>query len=44
MTHSKRLFLTEWVCWKRGVHFAKVNPHKTSQTCPSPLATVNRVS
>ena len=24
-----------WVCWKRGVYFAKVNPDYTSQTCPN---------
>ena len=29
------LSLTEWVCWKRGVYFAKVNPNGTSQTCPA---------
>ena len=29
------LFLTEWVCWKRGLYFAKVNPNGTSQTCPA---------
>jgi putative transposase len=32
--------LREWVCWKRGVYFAKVNPNGTSQTCPACLATV----
>ncbi|WP_052128563.1 RNA-guided endonuclease InsQ/TnpB family protein [Neosynechococcus sphagnicola] len=36
------LSLTEWVCWKRGVYFAKVNPNGTSQTCPSCLATVSK--
>ncbi|MBK4729704.1 transposase [Oxynema sp. CENA135] len=36
------LSLTEWVCWKRGVYFAKVNPHGTSQTCPSCFATVSK--
>ena len=24
-----------WVCWKRSVHFGKVNPNGTSQTCPN---------
>jgi putative transposase len=36
------LSLTEWVCWKRGVYFAKVNPNGTSQTCPSCFATVTK--
>ncbi len=36
------LSLTEWVCWKRGVYFAKVNPNGTSQTCPSCFATVSK--
>ncbi|MBK4731617.1 transposase [Oxynema sp. CENA135] len=36
------LSLTEWVCWKRGVYFAKVNPNGTSQTCPNCLATVSK--
>jgi len=36
------LYLTEWVCWKRGVYFAKVNPNGTSQTCPNCLATVTK--
>jgi putative transposase len=36
------LFLTEWVCWKRGVYFAKVNPNGTNQTCPACLATVSK--
>ncbi|MBW4621031.1 MAG: transposase [Cyanosarcina radialis HA8281-LM2] len=36
------LSLLEWVCWKRGVYFAKVNPNGTSQTCPSCLATVSK--
>ncbi|MBW4549088.1 MAG: transposase [Symplocastrum torsivum CPER-KK1] len=27
--------ILEWVCWKRGVYFAKVNPNGTSQTCPN---------
>lgn len=29
------LSILEWVCWKRGVYFAKVNPAGTSQTCPN---------
>jgi putative transposase len=36
------LSLAEWVCWKRGVYFAKVNPNGTSQICPSCLATVSK--
>jgi putative transposase len=24
----------QWVCWKRGVYFAKVNKDYTSQVCP----------
>lgn len=36
------LSLMEWVCWKRGVYFAKVNPNGTSQTCPSCLTTVKK--
>jgi putative transposase len=24
-----------WVCWKRGVYFAKVDPNGTSQICPN---------
>ncbi|MBW4622282.1 MAG: transposase [Cyanosarcina radialis HA8281-LM2] len=28
------LEILKWVCWKRGVYFAKVDPHGTSQTCP----------
>jgi len=36
------LSLLGWVCWKRGVYFAKVNPNGTSQTCPSCLATVKK--
>ena len=26
--------ILDWVCWKRGVYFAKVDPNGTSQTCP----------
>jgi putative transposase len=36
------LSLTQWVCWKRGVYFAKVNPNGTSQTCPDCLTTVSK--
>ncbi|WP_168166524.1 RNA-guided endonuclease InsQ/TnpB family protein [Moorena producens] len=32
----------EWVCWKRGVFFMRVNPNGTSQTCPSCGATVGK--
>lgn len=28
------LDILSWVCWKRGVYFAKVDPNGTSQTCP----------
>ncbi|NET27993.1 MAG: transposase [Okeania sp. SIO1I7] len=28
------LEILKWVCWKRGVYFAKVAPNGTSQTCP----------
>ena len=28
------LTILSWVCWKRGVYFAKVDPNGTSQTCP----------
>jgi putative transposase len=28
------LEILSWVCWKRGVYFAKVNPNGTSQICP----------
>lgn len=34
--------MREWVCWKRGVYFAKVNPNGTNQTCPACLATVSK--
>jgi putative transposase len=33
LTYSYRIYL-RWVCWKRGVYFAKVDPNGTSQTCP----------
>jgi len=36
------LSLLEWVCWKRGVYFAKVNSNGTSQTCPKCFATVSK--
>ncbi|XFA74368.1 transposase [Thermosynechococcaceae cyanobacterium Okahandja] len=36
------LSLLAWVCWKRGVYFAKVNPNGTSQTCPKCLVTVRK--
>jgi putative transposase len=36
------LSLLEWVCWKRGVYFEKVNPHGTSQTCPNCQAAVSK--
>lgn len=29
------LSLLQWVCWKRGVYFERVNPNGTSQTCPN---------
>ncbi len=29
------LTILEWVCWKRGVYFAKVDARGTSQTCPN---------
>ncbi|WP_448526220.1 zinc ribbon domain-containing protein [Parathermosynechococcus lividus] len=35
------LSLLEWVCWKWGVYFVKVNPNGTRQTCPSSFATVS---
>jgi putative transposase len=36
------LSLLEWVCFKRGVFFLKVNPKGTSQTCPVCLFTVSK--
>jgi len=36
------LSLLEWVCWKRGVYFAKVSANGTSQTCPHCLAMVRK--
>lgn len=29
------LEILNWVAWKRGVYFAKVDPNGTSQTCPN---------
>ncbi len=29
------LTILQWVCWKRGVYFAKVDKDYTSQVCPS---------
>ena len=29
------LSILEFVCWKRGVYFARVDPNLTSQTCPA---------
>jgi putative transposase len=34
------LAIQEWVCWKRGAFFGRVNPNGTSQTCPHCGATV----
>lgn len=36
------LDLLEWVCWKRGAFFIRVNPNGTSQTCPNCSATVSK--
>jgi putative transposase len=36
------LSLLEWVCWKRGAFFERVNPNGTSQTCPSCGGTVRK--
>jgi putative transposase len=36
------LSLLEWVCWKRGAFFMRVNPNGTSQTCPRCGATVRK--
>lgn len=36
------LSLLEWVSFKRGVFFLKVDPNGTSQTCPFCLATVSK--
>ena len=34
------LSLLEWVAWKRGAYFQRVDPRGTSQTCPKCRATV----
>jgi len=36
------LQLLSWVCWKRGVYFAKVDAAGTSQTCPECNAHVSK--
>ena len=36
------LTILGWVCWKRGVYFAKVDPNGTSQTCPRCEAHVSK--
>lgn len=36
------LELLSWVCWKRGVYFAKVEASGTSQTCPECDAHVSK--
>ncbi len=36
------LSVLQWVCWKRGVYFAKVNPDGSSQECPRCPATVSK--
>lgn len=36
------LSLLEWVCFKRGAFFMRVNPNGTSQTCPHCGATVHK--
>nr|RNJ67781.1 MAG: transposase [Leptolyngbya sp. IPPAS B-1204] len=36
------LSIQEWVCWKRGAFFMRVNPNGTSQTCPHCGATVHK--
>ena len=36
------LELLSWVCWKRGVYFAKVEAAGTSQTCPECNAHVSK--
>ena len=33
-TSIQFLNILGWVCWKKGVYFAKVDPNGTSQTCP----------
>jgi putative transposase len=36
------LSLLEWICWKRGAFFMRVNPNGTSQTCPHCGTTVRK--
>ncbi len=36
------LQLLSWVCWKRGLYFAKVEAAGTSQTCPECDAHVHK--
>lgn len=36
------LSLLEWVCFKRGAFFLRVNPRGTSQTCPECQVTVTK--
>jgi putative transposase len=36
------LSILSWTCWKRGIHFAKVDPNGTSQLCPRCDATVRK--
>ncbi|MBD1930168.1 transposase [Trichocoleus sp. FACHB-90] len=36
------LNILSWTCWKRGTHFAKVNPNGTSQECPRCHAQVRK--
>ena len=36
------LDLLQWVCWKRGAFFMRVNPNGTSQTCPHCKATLRK--
>jgi len=36
------LNILSWTCWKRGAHFARVNPNGTSQQCPKCKAQVKK--
>jgi ribosomal protein L37AE/L43A len=36
------LSILEWVCWKRGIYFAKVDASGTSQTCPQCLTVTGK--
>jgi putative transposase len=36
------LSIQQWVCWKRGAFFSRVNPNGTSQTCPHCGATMQK--